>query len=615
MHRPLGVEGVAIAGAFSLVFVTAGPGARAQDAAGSPEDLAQQVERLLEAGAVEQAEAILREAVEKDPQDARLMRLWSRVLAEQGRDPEALRACERAVSLDPADPESRLWLAELYLRAEQPDSALEHYRIVEQARPNDPALKRQIAQILVWLDRNEEAIPYLEAYLAMVPAEVETLKTLYRLYLWTDQPDKALAMLEQVVERDPADRDANLELAQRYLDRDRVPDAIRVYQRMLQRNPVDAEAACALGTLYEWTDAARKALEAYERCLELRPFQEEARARALALSVELGRAREARTHARVLGVAGPAYDEAARRALLEDAGLGTALGVDFLWFNDRLGLHHIAVGPWGSYGLGDSVTVGARYRYHWLRGHPDLDGSLPAATVMGHEAGLFAEFKVHDQWTLDVSAAVTRYDSGWTSFNARAEQRADFDRLSLSFFLERADNLTTTGAVLDRVVFNTGGASLFVNPWRGLFVDLAAEGSYLNPDGNVRVYGWGAVGYRFLEMPHLEASYTYSIEHYRDNEEAGRVRSYFNPRAYQTHGPSASFRHPVTRWFLYGLDLRLWHAVRDDALLVTYGALLRFLPGVRHRLDLSYHRTDTLVGTGGGLYQENVLTASYGFEF
>lgn len=608
MHHSLGVRVFALFAALG----TGAPAATAQEGAIPVVDRAR---GLRDAGDPAQAEALLREAAAADPSNAAVFLEWSRALADLGREEEALRACERAVALRPDDADARLWLAELYLRRDQPDSALEHYLVVARERPQDLAVRRRVAQVLVWLDRNEEAIPHLEAYVAAVPGDLEGLKTLYRLYLWTDRTDEALAALERVVVLDPSDREAALELARRNVDLDRLPRAIEVYEHLRERDPTDADAPCALGSLYEWTDAPRKALDAYEACLALRPFDSEARARALSLSLELGHGREARTHARILGLSGSAWDEAARRTLLESAGVGTALGVDFLWFNDRLGFDHVATGPWGSVGLGDDVTLGARYRFHWLRGHPDLDGNLPEVTRIGHEAGLFGEVKVADGWTLDLSAWVTHYDSPWTSFNARVEQRADFDRVSWSVFGERADNLTTAGAVEDRVVLNTGGLTLSWNPWRGLFFDLAGEGSYLNPDGNVRVYGWGAAGYVILEMPRLEASYTYSIEHFRDHLEGGAIRSYFNPRAYQTHGPSASFRHPVAMWFLYGLDLRLWHAVSDDALLATYGALVGFRPGDRHSLDLAFHRTDTLVGTAGALYQENVLTASYVFEF
>ncbi len=609
MHASMGVRSCAL---LLLAGATV-PAALAQESG-----VVDRARAAREAGEVGQAEALLRQAASENPSDFEVLLEWSRALADLGREEEALRACERAMALRPEDLEARLWLAELYLRREQPDSALEHYLVVLAQRPQDLALRRRVAEVLVWLDRNHEAIPHLEAYLAAVPGDLEGRKALARLYLWTDQAEKAIETLERIVALDPSDRETALDLAQRYVEADRLGQAVLVYERLRERDPADADATCALGTLYEWTDAPRKALEAYEDCLALRPFDSGARERALALSLDLGHIRAAREHARVLGLSGATWDEATRQALLLSAGHGSALGVDFLWFNDRLGFDHVAVGPWGSLGLGKDVTVGARYRFHWLRGHPDLDGNLPERTLFGHEAGLFGEVKVADGWTLDLSAWVTHYDSPWTSFNARVEQRADFDRVSLSLFGERADHLTTVGAVLDGVVLNTGGLTAYWNPWRGLFLDGVVEASYVEDSrhgDNVRLYGWGAAGYTVLDMPRLDVSYTYSIEHFTDHREGGAIRSYFNPRAYQTHGPSAGFRHPVTMWFLYGLDLRLWHAVRDDALLVTYGALLRFRLGDRHSLDLVYHRTDTLVGTAGALYQENVLTASYVFEF
>lgn len=575
----------------------------------------EEAKRLQAKGDLQGAEALLKGLVEANPTDAEALVEWSRVLAELGQEEEALRACERATQLRPEDDEVRLWLAELYLRQNQPDSALEHYLLVLKRRPHSIALRKRVAEVLTWLDRNEEAVGHLEAYVAAVPTDVESLKALYRLYLWTDREEKAFEVLERVLELDPTDKTLKLEYARRCEDFGWLEKAIKAYEDLAKVDPSEPEAPCALGRLYEWTASPKKALKNYERCLALRPFDVEARERALSLSLDLGEARKAREHASVLAASGVAHEELTRRALLLEAGHKTSLGVDFSWFNDRLGFDHISLGPSGGFALGEAISVGARYRFHWLKGHPDLAGTQPEVEFRGHEIGAFSEIMLKEPWLLELAAWVTHYEGTWTSVGARVEQKADFDRVSLSIFAERADHLATAGAVQDKVVFNTGGTSVFWSVWRGLFLDTLFEVSYVNPDGNVRWYGWGALGYTILEMPRLAASYTYTLEHFRDNDTNGHVRKYFNPRAYQTHGPALTFRHPVTTWFFYGVDLRLWHAVRDDALLLTYGFPLGFRVARRHFIDLSYTRTDTLIGSTTTLYSENVLTFSYVFEF
>lgn len=576
-------------------------------------EVVEEARELADQGRLEEAEALLRKAAESGLSDPDLLLAWSKVLSEMDREEEALRICERALSLRPSDDEAREWLAELYLRNGQPDSALEHLLILASRHPKDLILKRKIAEVLTYLDRNEEALSFLEAYIAAVPTDLEALKLLYKLYLWTDRPQDATKILERIVGADPSDIQALRDLAIRYEEEERLQEAISLYQRLALVG--DEEAICALPRLYEWTDQPRRALEAYEACLKVRPFDMASRGRALELAMDLGEGLRVLKHAKFLEAAGAQlYTESLRRSLLLSGSYGNALGLEVFWFHDRLGFHHLTVSPWGSKAFSDALTVGARYKYHLLQGHPDLDGNQPERTVHGHEATLFLDFTL-SRWVADLSVSATRYSTTWTSINAHGEARRDFDLVALKIYGERQDNLTTVGAVLDKVVMNTLGLGLYLTPWRGLFLDLSGEYSYMNPDNNQRLYGSFEAGYVIFELPRFEASYTYTVEHFTDNRDSGAIRSYFNPRAYQTHGPALMFRHPLTTWFMYGLNARLWHAVKDDALLITYGVSLRFRWAARHDGGVSYHRTDTIVGTAWSPYQDNALTCSYVFEF
>ncbi|NOZ00825.1 MAG: hypothetical protein GXP54_02920, partial [Deltaproteobacteria bacterium] len=170
-------------------------------------------------------------------------------------------------------------------------------------------------------------------------------------------------------------------------------------------------------------------------------------------------------------------------------------------------------------------------------------------------------------------------------------------------------------AIADKVVANTAGLELYIVPIEKLFISLSGEYSWLNSaarlNDNNRIFGEAAIGYVIFDLPRLEATYTYSIEHFTDRSS----RNYFNPAHYQTHGPGLVFRHPVTTWFIYGLDLHLMHAVNDSSLLLTYGANIGFHPGGSHHFTISYLRTDTIYGTTSSLFSENVLRAAYTYEF
>jgi predicted Zn-dependent protease len=590
------------------------------------QDVGEDAISLAQSGKVEEAEKLVRGALEKEPERADLWFALSKVLKEKGDEEEALRSCEKALSLKQDDVEIRLFLADLYLENGQEDSALEHYMVVLKAQPANIALKKRIAEVLMALDRNEEAVVMLEEYRRAMPEDKTVLMPLYRLYIWTDQQEKAVKVLEDLAKAEPEDTEILHKLADAYLDADRVADAVEALERVVKIKKDDAEAYCTLGKLYEWTDKPRLALYAYERCLELRPFDPVARSRALELSIDIGLPEKVRKHARVMAAGGAQYRDMMRQALLMEGAYESALGVESMWFTDNLGLDHVLAGPWGVWGVSEKVGIGARYRFHWFKGPLTVVGpGNEEEQVMAHEGGVFLILRGLSDFVFQTGVDVRHYDSGWTSVGGSFEARGEFPRVYLRLFAERSDNQTCVGAIVKKsytdsagttkwtggkVVLNTFGAEAYFSLWRELFLGVQGEYSFLD-DYNHRGFGFGEVGYVFFKKVRLQTSYTYSVEVYRDEKDY-----YFSPTSpYHTHGPAVDFKHPVTTWFLYGVNAKLLHAVNDDSLLLSYGALLKFNIAQRHHIETSYERTDTIVGTTSTLYNEGLLRFSYVFEF
>ena len=284
------------------------------------------------------------------------------------------------------------------------------------------------------------------------------------------------------------------------------------------------------------------------------------------------------------------------------------VSADYAWVTNNQRFSHHAVGPTAGYGLSRHVTLGGLYRFHHLFG-PDVNKQ--DHTMLAHEGGIFAESLLPLEIRLDGGASVTAYDTGWTSFNAYAELGRTFGPVVLALRGERRDLLTSAGDVLARVVANGVALRAYAEPWWKLFATGGFEYDRYS-DSNNRLYGEAAVGLVALSRPRVGVSYTYSIEHFTDSSPG---RSYFNPSAYHTHGPMVAIEHTVVPYFQYGADIRLWHAVSEDALFLTYGASVAFRVAWKHLLRVAFHRTDTVYGTTKSLYNENLLTAGYVFEF
>jgi tetratricopeptide (TPR) repeat protein len=607
--------------ARKAVPVQAAPAA-APEPGPAPAEAVAKAKAMRDDGHPADAEALLRPVLAAAPDDPAVAAELSTDLADQGRDDEALRLQERVVALRPDDADARLRVADLYLALGHRDTALDQYLLVLASRPQDPGLHRRVADLLMAMDRTAEAVPHLEAYVAAVPGDVDARKDLYHAYLWTDRTEDAMKTLAAVVADHPEDVDSARELAERCVDRSDEKQAIVLYQKVVAARPADAGARKALAQLYEWTDRPRDALREYEAVLAARPFDGEARVRAAQLSVDLGLGTKARRHVALLGTDDPSGRTAARALLLLDSASGTALSADYTFFQNFDGFWHHQLGARFQYGITDDYAVGVRYAFHLLSGPTfQAGGQGPNGSAMGHTAGAFASLHLPADFLLELDASVTRYDTGWTSGAAMLALSREFGPVSLTLTGQRADVLSTFGDVQSKVTSNGAGLAVYAEPWGPLFLEVAGEyGYYASPDlpGNHRLAGSAEFGVVALQEPRIEVAYSYDIEHFSNFEQS--LFSYFVRDHYQMHGPRVSLRHAPLHWLMYGADIQLWHVIEDStasqpALMLTYGAQIAVRPGVHHRIAVSYHRTDTITGNVDALYRENVLTASYTFEF
>lgn len=93
-------------------------------------------EQLLEAGALAEAESVLRQALELDPRSARARSKLGIALARQGRYEEAIEAFRRAVEFDPLYAPAYSNLGVVYQELGRLDEALAAYRKAIEVDPD-----------------------------------------------------------------------------------------------------------------------------------------------------------------------------------------------------------------------------------------------------------------------------------------------------------------------------------------------------------------------------------------------------------------------------------------------------------------------------------------------
>lgn len=128
------------------------------------------------AAAVEAMERAL--ALEPELPDAGSLHLFiGRAWQELGDPSAALRWYERAVRIDPLNPQALGVLAMAYFRERRYEEALARYRTLEEIRPDSARTHSNVGAILYHLGRPEEALLSIERALALDP-DLEVARTI-----------------------------------------------------------------------------------------------------------------------------------------------------------------------------------------------------------------------------------------------------------------------------------------------------------------------------------------------------------------------------------------------------------------------------------------------------
>ncbi len=117
----------------------------------------------------EEGRRLVRKAIELDPNLAEAHRSLGLVLMEDFDYIAAENEFQRALSLNPSDPLTHSWYANLLLDEGRSDEALTHLRLAEGADPLWPSNLCDMAIVLSWLGRRDEALVAIEKIQEVAP--------------------------------------------------------------------------------------------------------------------------------------------------------------------------------------------------------------------------------------------------------------------------------------------------------------------------------------------------------------------------------------------------------------------------------------------------------------
>lgn len=236
-----------------------------------------QVQLTLDQGNTPEAETLLKEAIEKDPDNARFYRVkLAEIYQNAGRTSEQLEVFKKWLREAPNDPEPHLRLANVYNQMGERDKALEEIAQYEQLNPEDASLLSTAATLYRGMGMEAEERVALEAWVAASPGSLEAHRALGEYYRRTHDDDAALFEYQQAAQQFPGNADMRLELAHAY-ERTGDEDNMRAeLDAALGLRPGDPRILMPLGDSYRRSGDIESALEIYQSVIETNPGTREA---------------------------------------------------------------------------------------------------------------------------------------------------------------------------------------------------------------------------------------------------------------------------------------------------------------------------------------------------
>ncbi|MFZ2490290.1 MAG: sulfatase-like hydrolase/transferase [Thermoanaerobaculia bacterium] len=248
-----------------------------------------------------EAIAILRDLVQKNPKLTDAWTLLGRTYQDAGRVTDAIATYKRSMELSPQlAPDVGLTVAALLLTANQLDDAEAHARLGEKSNPG--MMHLMIGRVALAREQYEPALQHATAAMRAHPYRVQAQVLAAQVFARTGQLDRAMQMIQQ----------ADADIAQRQLGpvslleytrgdilarQNRFDEAIAAFEKELSLFPDDREAYASLAVVH-WLrgekDAARKTMERLVRAFP----SAESRAFAAKTFRELGDERVAKSFER-----------------------------------------------------------------------------------------------------------------------------------------------------------------------------------------------------------------------------------------------------------------------------------------------------------------------------
>jgi|GEM_PF-2298147 len=231
----------------------------------------QQGETALANGAIEEAIASLKTALQLAPNHADAHALLGAALIQAGLINEARQHLEKAIALQPRAIRAHTILAGIHRQQRRWDEAIALYRESLVIRPGHIATLNQLGLACLESGHPSDALQWLEQARQLRPDHAETERNLGIITAALKRPDKAADHFKRALQLKPDYADAELQWGFVLARSGHLPEALEHFQRAVALSPDSGQAhfvlAMALRELGQTADAERH----YREALRLEP--------------------------------------------------------------------------------------------------------------------------------------------------------------------------------------------------------------------------------------------------------------------------------------------------------------------------------------------------------
>jgi tetratricopeptide (TPR) repeat protein len=254
-----------------------------------------------QAGRLREAEAMYREILAEQPEDADVLQLLGIAVFHQGRMPEALELLDRAAGIDPEAPDYHCNRGMILSVLGRPSEAIAEIERALELKGDYVEAHYQLAHALGANGKNAEAIAAYRRALALRPEFAEAWNDMGVLVAVKRETDAAIEAFQKAVALRPDYLEGWQNLAKGLREAKRVEEEIAARRRVVELKPDSDDAFSELSYAYSETRRMEEALAAILKAVELRPDSAEAQSNLGTTYHKMGRISEAiASHRRAL---------------------------------------------------------------------------------------------------------------------------------------------------------------------------------------------------------------------------------------------------------------------------------------------------------------------------